>query len=142
MFNLHSEIENIVVAVLFIQQLDGSSDSFKTKINFYENNYLGTVKDPSKHIGELINTITISDDYTDIVPCRLVQKYVSDSMNVFIMLSNYGCTVFQLCRETTKFKFEELTQDQMAKWLPEISDLVVKGRAAIALDIYLTTEKV
>ena len=53
-----SESEKIVVAVLFIQQADGSADRFKTIINFYENIYLGTAKDPSigEGIGELINT--------------------------------------------------------------------------------------
>ena len=53
-----SESDKIVVAVLFIQQADGSSDRFKTIINFYENIYLGTAKDPSigEGIGELINT--------------------------------------------------------------------------------------
>ena len=46
-FNLRTEKDNIIVAVLFIQQ-DEIEENFQTKINFYENNYLGTVKDPSK----------------------------------------------------------------------------------------------
>jgi len=147
LFNLHTENDNIVVAVLFIQQKTDELSieekrNFLTKINFYENNYLGTVKDPSKHIGELINTITISDKYPDIVPYRLVQKYISTTMNVFIMLSNYGCTVFQLSRDSAKIRFEELTQEEISRCLPEFTDLFVRGRAALALDIFRNKEKV
>ena len=61
-------------------------------------------------------------------------------MNVFIMLSNYGCTAFQLCHASTKDKFEKISLDQIARWIPEFVEFK-RGRAALALDIYLADDK-
>ena len=138
---------NIVVAVLFIQQKEGQKDQFKSKINFYENKYLGTGKDPSKQIGELINTITISEGISNLVPNRLVEKTVhlekfcSKARNVFILLSNVGCTCFQVCHDEDQIKFEQIGEDQMVTWLPELQKWRKTGRA-LALDVFLNEKEV
>ena len=138
---------NIVVAVLFIQQKEGQKDQFKSKINFYENKYLGTGKDPSKQIGELINTITISEGISNLVPNRLVEKTVhlkkfcSKARNIFILLSNVGCTCFQVCHDEDQIKFEEIDEDHMVTWLPELHKWRKTGRA-LALDVFLNEEEV
>ena len=56
------------------------------------------------------------------------------------MLSNFGCHAFQLCLES--MKFIELRKDKIDQWLPELSKLMVKGRASLAVDVYLNQQKV
>lgn len=57
----NQETENIIVGVLFTKRIQ-DSNSFKTSVNFYENELLGTEKDPSNRIGELINFLTLPDE--------------------------------------------------------------------------------
>ena len=77
-FHLREEnVKNIIVGVLFTKR-NPNSHSYKTSVNFYENELLGTEKDPSNRIGELINFITLPDDA---IPYRKGDEIKAQELN-------------------------------------------------------------
>ena len=83
------------------------------------------LSDLSQSVGTLINAIILNDKLREnIVPYRLVQKWLTPTLNSFILLSNQGCfpiinskVGFNLMiNSKNQFKMPILRQNLDQKW--------------------------
>jgi len=90
----------------------------------------------------LINAIILNDKLREnIIPYRLVQKWLTPDLNSFILLSNQGCfpIINSKAESGSKMVFEIMSDAEMDKITPEFDHMEDHG-ATLAIDVKISPD--